>query len=84
MSRPLADLDLISEHFAPLEPGKVVRIAEMPGRLRSYDLRMTDGARHTAVGIAVSRVAICWWRWREARRCGGCSARGAGFSWVDI
>jgi hypothetical protein len=51
----VADLDLISEHFAPLEPGKVVRIAEMPGRLRSYDLRMTDGARYTAVGIAVSR-----------------------------
>src|SRR3979411_3140335 len=51
----VVDPDLISEHFAPLEPGKVVRIAEMPGRLRSYDLRMTDGARHTAVGIAVSR-----------------------------
>jgi hypothetical protein len=51
----VADLDLISEHFAPLEPGEAVRIAEMSGRLRSYDLRMTDGARHTAVGIALSR-----------------------------
>jgi len=45
----------------------VVRIAEMPGRLRSYDLRMTDGARHTAVGIAVSRRCDCWWRWREVK-----------------
>src|ERR1700719_1988943 len=32
----VADLDLMSEHFAPLEPGKVIRIADMPGRLRSY------------------------------------------------
>jgi len=50
----VADLDLISEHFAPLEPGKVVRIADMPGRLRRYDLAMSDGSRHIAVGIAVS------------------------------
>ena len=27
----------------------------MPGRLRAYDLRMADGSRHAAVGIAVSR-----------------------------
>jgi hypothetical protein len=51
----VADLDLISERFVPLEPGKVVRIAEMPGRSRSYDLRMAGGARHAAIGIAVSR-----------------------------
>jgi len=50
-----ADLDLMSERFVPLEPGKVIRIADMPGRLRSYDLQMADGSRHTAVGIAVSR-----------------------------
>src|ERR1700709_193089 len=31
----VADLDLISEHFAPLEPGRVVRIADMPGRIRA-------------------------------------------------
>jgi hypothetical protein len=51
----VTDLDLMSERFAPLEPGRATRIADMPGRLRSYDLRMADGSRHSAVGIAVSR-----------------------------
>src|ERR1700675_1071808 len=51
----VADLDLISERFAPLEPGRVIRLADMPGRIRAYDLRMSDGARHAAIGIAVSR-----------------------------
>ena len=51
----VADLDLISERFVPLEPGKVVRLAEMPGRVRTYDLRMPDGSQNSAVGIAVSR-----------------------------
>src|SRR6185437_11474586 len=50
----VADLDLMSEHFAPLQPGRVVRIADMPGRLRPYDLAMPDGSRRSAVGIAVS------------------------------
>jgi hypothetical protein len=51
----VADLDLMSERFAPLAPGGVIRIAGMPGRLRSYDLTMSDGSRHAAIGIAVSR-----------------------------
>src|SRR5258707_5351938 len=51
----VADLDLMSQRFTPLEPGKAVRIADMPGRLRSYDLTMPDGSRHGSVGIAVSR-----------------------------
>jgi hypothetical protein len=51
----VTDLDLMSERFVALEPGKAVRIAEMPGRLRTYDLRMSDGSRHAAVGMAVSR-----------------------------
>ena len=50
----VADLDLMSERFAPLEPGQVIRIAGMRGRLRAYDLRMSDGSPHTAIGIAVS------------------------------
>ncbi len=50
----VADLDLISERFAPLEAGRAVRVAEMPGRLRPYELAMSDGSRHSAVGIAVS------------------------------
>src|SRR5258708_4967497 len=51
----VADLDLMSERFVALEPGKVIRIADMPGRSRTYDLRMSDGSRHAAIGIAVSR-----------------------------
>jgi hypothetical protein len=51
----VADLDLISERFVPLEPGKPVQIAGMRGRSRTYDLKMTDGSNHSAVGIAVSR-----------------------------
>jgi len=51
----VTDLDLMSERFVALEPGKAIRIAEMPGRLRAYDLQMADGSRHAAIGIAVSR-----------------------------
>ena len=50
----VADLDLISERFMPLEAGRVVRVADMPGRIRPYELRMSNGSRHTAIGIAVS------------------------------
>jgi hypothetical protein len=50
----VADLDLMSEFFVPLEAGRVIRIADMPGRLRAYDVRMSDGSQHTAIGIAVS------------------------------
>jgi hypothetical protein len=50
----VADLDLISETFAPTEAGKVVGIADMKGRSRSYDLKMSDGSQHIAVGIALS------------------------------
>ena len=51
----VADLDLISERFVPLEAGKVIQIAGMQGRIRAYHLGMADGSRHSAVGIAVSR-----------------------------
>jgi hypothetical protein len=51
----VADLDLMSDRFVPLEAGRVIRIADMSGRSRSYDLRMADGSRHAAVGIALSR-----------------------------
>src|ERR1700712_3277995 len=46
----VADLDLISERFAALEPGKAVQVAEMSGRVRNYSLHMQDGAQHAAVG----------------------------------
>jgi hypothetical protein len=50
----VADLDLISENFVPLEPGKPVRMGELSGRSRSYQLSMPNGAHHVAVGMAVS------------------------------
>jgi hypothetical protein len=50
----VADLDLISERFVPLEPGSVIRIAAMAGRSRAYTLTMSDGSPHSAIGIAVS------------------------------
>ena len=49
----VADLDLISARFVPLEAGRVVRVADMTGRARAYDLAMRD-ASHTAVGFALS------------------------------
>jgi hypothetical protein len=51
----VADLDLLSERFAPREAGRVVRLADMAGRMRSYDLMMSDRSQRAAIGIAVSR-----------------------------
>src|SRR5947209_10504350 len=51
----VADLDLISERFVATEPGNVVQVAGMSGRIRSYRLQMQDGSQHMAAGIAVSR-----------------------------
>jgi hypothetical protein len=50
----VADLDLISERFAPIAQGRVVRVADMSGRARAYHLAMTGGAHRTAIGIALS------------------------------
>jgi hypothetical protein len=50
----VADLDLISERFVPREAGRAVHLAELSGRLRNYDLKMSDGSRHSAIGIALS------------------------------
>src|SRR5258707_410454 len=51
----VADVDLISERFVALEPGNVVQVADMSGRIRNYSLQMLDGSQHTAAGLAVSR-----------------------------
>jgi hypothetical protein len=51
----VADLDLISPRFVPREAGSAVRLAGLAGRARAYDLAMSDGARHAAVGIALSQ-----------------------------
>ena len=50
----VSDLDLISPRFAPLRPGEAIHLAGMSGRVRAYELRMHDGARHAGIGIAVS------------------------------
>jgi hypothetical protein len=50
----VADLDMISPNFVPRAPGRVVRVADLSGRARAYDLDMTDGSRHAAIGIALS------------------------------
>src|SRR5262249_55606299 len=74
----VADIDLISMRFVPLGAGKVVRVADMSGRARTYDLAMSDGP-HTAIGFALSHrcdlmVAVVQGRaaagelQREARR----------------
>jgi hypothetical protein len=51
----VADLDLISSQFKPREAGRAVRVGDLSGRSRVYDLAMPDGAHHAAVGIALSR-----------------------------
>jgi hypothetical protein len=51
----VADIDLISPRFAATTPGEEVGIGAMRGRARRYDLDMSDGGRHAAIGIAVSR-----------------------------
>jgi hypothetical protein len=51
----VADLDMVSDRFAPLAPGQAVRVADMSGRARSYQLRMPDGSKRPAAGIAASR-----------------------------
>jgi hypothetical protein len=51
----VTDIDLISPRFAATVPGDEVRLGELRGRARDYDLDMPDGSRHAAAGIAVSR-----------------------------
>jgi len=51
----VSDLDLINERFAPLRPGEPIRVANMSGRVRAYELSMPGDARRAAVGIALSQ-----------------------------
>ncbi|WJR77472.1 hypothetical protein [Bradyrhizobium sp. NP1] len=50
----VADIDLISAQFMPDKAGGAVRVAGLSGRSRAYHLTMGDGARHTAIGFALS------------------------------
>jgi hypothetical protein len=49
----VSDLDLISPRFAAHAPGQVVRVADLAGRSRSYELDFADG-RRGAIGFALS------------------------------
>ncbi|WP_407156463.1 hypothetical protein [Bradyrhizobium sp. STM 3557] len=49
----VADLDLISPRFTARAAGQVVRVADLAGRSRSYDLDVAD-ARRGAIGFALS------------------------------
>jgi hypothetical protein len=49
----VADLDLISPRFVPLAAGQMVRVADMAGRSRAYDLAVPNGP-HVAIGFALS------------------------------
>ena len=51
----VTDIDLISPRFTAIAPGEVVRVGKLDGRARRYDLVISDGASHAAIGIAVSR-----------------------------
>ena len=51
----VAALDLISDRFVPLEPGRGAAVAGLAGRIRAYELRMPDGSWRPAFGIAASR-----------------------------
>ncbi|MCK1391647.1 hypothetical protein [Bradyrhizobium sp. 1] len=51
----VADIDLISPRFAAVAPGEEVSFNELRGRARRYDLDMSDGVGHAAIGVAVSR-----------------------------
>src|SRR5712675_1415970 len=55
----VADLDLMSERFAAREAGNVVRVADMPGRIRAYDLDMQVAvAQGRGEASEVRRVAL--------------------------
>ena len=59
----------------PREPGRAVRVADMAGRARAYDLAMTDGARHAAVGIALSQRCDLLVAVAQGRARAGAAAR---------
>ena len=50
----VADIDLISPHFAAHAPGQAVRVADLSGRARSYDLEVGEGSSREAIGFALS------------------------------
>ncbi len=50
----VTDIDLLDEHFTPLQGGNRIRITDLFGRSRFYRLKMKDGSQRLAEAIAVS------------------------------
>jgi hypothetical protein len=51
----VADLDLISGEFAARAAGKAVRVMDLGGRMRPYELTLPDRSRRNGVAIALSQ-----------------------------
>lgn len=51
----VTDLDLISTRFNPMANGKEIRVADLKGRARVYQLIKADGSARVAEGIALSQ-----------------------------
>src|SRR5712672_3647627 len=63
----VTDLDLMSERFAPREPGKAIRVAGIPGRLRTSIFRCRTARAMPRSASRYRGAATCWSRWRRAR-----------------
>lgn len=51
----VTDLDLISARFSPMATGAEIRVADLKGRARNYQLTQADGSVRAAEGIALSQ-----------------------------
>ena len=51
----VGDLVTLSENYAPLAPGTVVRLGNIQGRARHFALSAPNQAKRYAIGIALSR-----------------------------
>ena len=52
------DIALLDRPFAPSQPGSRIRITDLFGRSRLYQLTTQDGPRHLAEAIAVSYQCV--------------------------
>src|SRR5258708_25883281 len=50
----VTDLDLLDEHFAPVQAGSRIRITDLFGRPRAYRLKAKDGPPRPAQGVPVA------------------------------
>ena len=50
----VADVDMVTPDFVPSGPGEAIRVANFPGRIRSYGYN-AEGKSRTALGLALAR-----------------------------